>query len=122
MSGPGSGLARARERFLGGAVQGDAGSPADGVPSARCPGVRPEIVDSWERSRRAGVDASRFAVPYMTDLDFGGSLVSSARPVLDHLEEQLSGTAVGVVLTDPHGRLLDRRVGEGELRLSLIHI
>lgn len=124
MSGRGSGLARARERFLDGGFdttsdQPDGPGPVEDAATSRCPGVRPEIADSWERSRRAGVDASRFAVPYAADLDFGGSLASCARPVLDHLEEQLSGTAVGVVLTDREGRLLDRRVGEGELRRRL---
>ncbi|MDT7743242.1 MAG: sigma-54 dependent transcriptional regulator, acetoin dehydrogenase operon transcriptional [Actinomycetota bacterium] len=100
-------LDRARERFLG-----------DGTVDARGV-VRPEIVQSWERSRRAGVDADHLALPYDPDLDFEGSLVHCARPVLDDLTERLSGMAVAVVLSDADGNVLDRRVGEGELRRRL---
>jgi sigma-54 dependent transcriptional regulator, acetoin dehydrogenase operon transcriptional activator AcoR len=100
-------LDRARERFLG-----------DGTVDARGV-VRPEIVQSWERSRRAGVDADHLALPYDPDLDFEGSLVHCARPVLDDLTERLSGMAVAVVLSDAEGNVLDRRVGEGELRRRL---
>lgn len=102
-----SALGRAREHFVGeGAV-----SPRDVV--------RPEIVDSWERSRRAGVDATHLALPYEPDLDFDGSLANCARPVLDDLAERLSGMSVAVVLTDADGRVLERRVGEGELQRRL---
>lgn len=106
----GTELDRARERFLG----DDRFHPSavDGV-------VRREIAASWERSRRAGVDATRLEVPYTTEVDVDGRLASCARPVLDQLEQQLSGSAVAVVLTDADGRLLDRRVGEGELRRRL---
>jgi transcriptional regulator of acetoin/glycerol metabolism len=101
------GLDRARERFLG-----------DGTVDERGV-VRPEIVKSWERSRRAGVDADHLALPYDPDLDFEGSLIHCARPVLDDLTERLSGMAVAVVLSDAEGNVLDRRVGEGELRRRL---
>jgi len=107
VTGSGTALARAREHFLGDGALG------------REDVVRPEIVDSWERSRRAGVDACRLTVPFEADLDVGSSLMACAAPVLDHLEEQLSGSAVSVVLTDADGRLLDRRVGVGELRHRL---
>jgi sigma-54 dependent transcriptional regulator, acetoin dehydrogenase operon transcriptional activator AcoR len=106
----GPGLDRARELFLG-----------DGTVDARGV-VRPEIVQSWERSRRAGVDADHLALPYDPDLDFEGSLVHCARPVLDDLTERLSGMAVAVVLSDADGNVLDRRVGEGELRRRLDEI
>jgi sigma-54 dependent transcriptional regulator, acetoin dehydrogenase operon transcriptional activator AcoR len=101
------GLDRARERFLG-----------DGTVDERGV-VRPEIVQSWERSRRAGVDADHLTLPYDPDLDFEGSLIHCARPVLDDLTERLSGMAVAVVLSDAEGNVLDRRVGEGELRRRL---
>lgn len=100
-------LTRARERFLEGGT-----TDPDAV-------VRAEIAASWERSRAAGLDASRFEVPFVGDLDFDGSLVHCARPVLDDLAEKLSGMAVAVVLTDAEGHLLDRRVGEDELRRRL---
>ena len=102
-----SALGRAREWFV------DRGSvSASGI-------VRPEIVDSWERSRRAGVDATQLDLPYEPDLDFDGSLSNCARPVLDDLAERLSGMSVAVVLTDADGRVLERRVGEGELQRRL---
>lgn len=101
------GLDRARERFLG-----------DGTVDERGV-VRPEIVQSWERSRLAGVDADHLALPFDPDLDFEGSLVHCASPVLDDLTERLSGMAVAVVLSDAEGNVLDRRVGEGELRRRL---
>lgn len=102
-----SALGRAREYFV------DRGSvSASGI-------VRPEIVDSWERSRNAGVDATQLDLPYEPDLDFDGSLSNCARPVLDDLAERLSGMSVAVVLTDADGRVLERRVGEGELQRRL---
>ena len=102
-----AGLDRARERYLG-----------DRTLDRRTL-VRPEIVQSWERSLRAGVDADTLTLPYDPDLDFDGSLVHCARPVLDDLSERLSGMAVAVVLSDAEGNVLDRRVGEGELRNRL---
>src|SRR3978361_764367 len=75
------GLERARERVLG-----------DGTVDERGV-VRPEIVQSWERSRRAGVDADHLALPYDPDLDFEGSLIHCARPVLDDLTERRSALA-----------------------------
>ncbi|MDL5155203.1 sigma-54-dependent Fis family transcriptional regulator [Actinomycetospora termitidis] len=98
-------LDRARERFLGG--------------SGLDTGLRPEIMQSWERSLRAGVDADELSLPYDPDLDFDGSLVHFARPVLDDLAERLSGMSVAVVLSDADGNVLDRRVGEGELQRRL---
>ena len=103
----GTALARARERFLD-----------DGVLD-HTDRVRPEILDSWQRSRSAGVDASRLQLPFDSDLERSGRLVACAGPVLDQLEDELSGSAVGVVLTDPVGRVLDRRVGEDELQRRL---
>ena len=102
-----AGLDRARERYLG-----------DRTLDRRTL-VRPEIVQSWERSLRAGVDADTLTLPYDPDLDFDGSLVHCARPVLDDLSERLSGMSVAVVLSDADGNVLDRRVGEGELRNRL---
>ncbi|TPQ22893.1 sigma-54-dependent Fis family transcriptional regulator [Streptomyces sporangiiformans] len=99
---------RARERFL----SGDS-------PDAS---VRTQILASWRRSLTAGVPAERFDIPYEPDLDFDGSLATCAEPVLERLQEQLSGMAVSVVLTDAHGRLLDRRVGESDLRCKLDQI
>ncbi|HEX6359611.1 sigma-54-dependent Fis family transcriptional regulator [Actinophytocola sp.] len=97
----------ARERFLA------AGAARTDVA------VRKQILASWQRSQVAGIDADQFDIPYEPDLDFGGRLVTCAQPVLDRLQEQLSGLAVSVVLTDADSRLLDRRVGEPDLRHQL---
>jgi len=99
---------RARELFL----QGDSPDAA----------VRTQILASWRRSVTAGVPADRFDIPYQPDVDLDGSLADCAQPVLDRLQEQLSGMAVSVVLTDADGRLLDRRVGESHLRDKLDQI
>jgi len=99
---------RARELFL----QGDSPDSA----------VRTQILASWRRSVTAGVPADRFDIPYQPDVDLEGSLADCAQPALDRLQDQLSGMAVSVVLTDADGRLLDRRVGESHLRDKLDQI
>jgi len=99
---------RARERFL----QGDSPDSA----------VRTQILASWRRSVTAGVPADRFDIPYQPDVDVDGSLAACAQSALDRLQDQLSGMAVSVVLTDARGRLLDRRVGERHLRDKLDQI
>jgi len=85
------------------------------VGSVEAGAVRQPILASWQRSRVAGVDASRFEVPYQPELDFSGRLVHCAQPVLDRLQRELSDLAVSVILTDARARVLDRRVAEGRL-------
>ncbi len=76
-------LAEARRRFI-----------ADGVLLAPCPALRPEIAESWDRCRSAGVDpdATVLAVP-LSDEDrrqvmavYGG-LVEAARPLMGIIDD-----------------------------------
>jgi sigma-54 dependent transcriptional regulator, acetoin dehydrogenase operon transcriptional activator AcoR len=46
-------------------------------------------------------------------------LMHAAKPVLDRLEETFSGVAMGLLLTDAQGRVLDRRVEGGSLTRHL---
>jgi transcriptional regulator of acetoin/glycerol metabolism len=103
-------VARARESFL--------------ASDDKAPKVRQEILASWKRSRFWGVAPDDLEMPYRPDLDFDSRLVRAARPVLDRLERQLTGTDTSVILTDARGLVLDRRVeGTGlQRRLDAISL
>jgi sigma-54 dependent transcriptional regulator, acetoin dehydrogenase operon transcriptional activator AcoR len=92
-------LREARDRFL------------SGEPGTY-PGLRGEILESWQRSAISGVRPEQFEVPYQPDLDTDGVLQRAARPVLDHLAEDLSETGVGVLLTNEQAEVLDRRAAD----------
>ncbi len=80
-------------------------------------GVRGAISESWLRSAAAGLDPLRLDVPYGSDTDDDGErLQRAAKPVLDHLAEDLDGSRVGVLLTDATGRVLYRKVRDRQLR------
>jgi sigma-54 dependent transcriptional regulator, acetoin dehydrogenase operon transcriptional activator AcoR len=83
------------------------------------PKVREEILASWKRSAFWGVAPDDLDMPYRPDLDFGSRLVLAARPVLDRLERQLTGTDTSVILTDSRGLVLDRRVDDSGLERRL---
>lgn len=102
-------VARARERFL---ASGDAPQ----MP------LRAGIMESWRRSLYSGVDCDRLDPPYAVDLDTGGRLMCAARPVLDRLEETLAEAAMGLLLADAQGRVLDRRVSDRRLTRQLDEI
>lgn len=99
-------LALARERFL----TSDLGSSD---------GVRKNIVASWSRSRTWKVKADHINLAYVKDPNLETPLATGAAPVLRRLQEQLSGTAVSVILTDADGVVLDRRTGDSGLELRL---
>ncbi|MFL6052763.1 MAG: sigma-54-dependent Fis family transcriptional regulator, partial [Actinoallomurus sp.] len=99
-------VAWARERFL----------QAGDVPPGR---LRPEIAESWRRSRLYAVDSAGLDLPYTDDLDTDGPLIRAAQPVLDRLAEMLSELAVSIVVTDAGGRVLHRRVVDRTLAGSL---
>jgi transcriptional regulator of acetoin/glycerol metabolism len=98
-------VARARESFL--------------ASDDKAPKVRQEILASWKRSRFWGVAPDELEMPYRPDLDFDSRLVRAARPVLDRLERQLTGTDTSVILTDARGLVLDRRVEDTGLQRRL---
>jgi transcriptional regulator of acetoin/glycerol metabolism len=99
-------VARAREHFL----------KAGDVPQLS---LRAGIVESWRRSRLSGVGCDDLDPPYFDDLDTDSRLIHAAKPVLDRLEETFSGVAMGLLLTDAQGRVLDRRVEDGSLTRHL---
>jgi transcriptional regulator of acetoin/glycerol metabolism len=74
--------------------------------------LRDEIVASWERCARAGLQPERFEVPYHGDVDDRGRLCCAAGPVLDQVAGDLDGTGVGLLLTDQRATVLARRTAD----------
>lgn len=72
--------------------------------------VRPAIVTSWERSRRAGVRPETLAAPYR-DLADPPELLVAAREPIDWLTEHLDDPHASLLLTLPDGRIVERRSG-----------
>ncbi|MEU4227790.1 ATP-binding protein [Nonomuraea sp. NPDC026600] len=94
-------LAVARERFFAGERVGS--------------GVRKRVLASWQRCQCLGVAADNVPIVYHQDQDLDSELVHIATPVLDHLECQVSGIKVTVILCDEQATILQRRVGEPAL-------
>ncbi|MFI8191640.1 SpoIIE family protein phosphatase [Streptomyces sp. NPDC085946] len=83
------------------------GSPhGDRTPDA--PGVRPEILASWQRSQSLGIDRERVALPIERDLDPDSRLSRAAAPVLARLYERFSGVPVTLTLADSRANIVDR--------------
>lgn len=59
--------------------------------------VRAEIGASWHRSVRSGLRPDQLKSVFDAEIDADALLVRAARPVLDELAEDLSGSRVGVV-------------------------
>ncbi|HEY2203674.1 MAG TPA: helix-turn-helix domain-containing protein [Pseudonocardia sp.] len=105
------GLLAARERFL-----------CSGDP-ATAEGVRPEVLASWRRSWRGGVDPGGsdpppFQPPSVTD----GRLLTAAEAVLGAGYAQLGSSSTSLFLSDHEGRLLRRWADGGALNRSLDRI
>src|SRR5712691_6164004 len=103
----GTGLARARQRFL-------AAQPLE-------PGqVRDTILASWQRSRRWNVAAGHVDPCYVRDPDPDTPLTRSALPVLQSLlAEGLEGQPVSVILTDARSVVLCRLTADHDLERHL---
>jgi len=103
----GTGLARARQRFL-------AAQPLE-------PGqVRDTILASWQRSRRWNVAAGHIDPCYVRDPGPGTPLTRSALPVLQSLlGEGLEGQPASVILTDARGVVLWRLTADHDLERHL---
>ncbi|MCU1353511.1 MAG: Fis family transcriptional regulator, partial [Acidimicrobiales bacterium] len=99
-------IARARERFL---ESGDLGADS----------VRDPILASWRRSQFWDVSVDLRELPYQPDIDTDSRLVHAAQPVLDRLQAVLTDMPFGVILTDAHSRVLDRRTGDPSLNREL---
>jgi sigma-54 dependent transcriptional regulator, acetoin dehydrogenase operon transcriptional activator AcoR len=74
--------------------------------------VRGEIGASWDRSVRSGLRPDRFEAKFDSDFNPGAAVIHAARPVLDEVAADLSGSGVGVVLTDERGHVVDRWVAD----------
>lgn len=72
-------IARARLKFLQ-----NAELPAAVVPEG--------ILNSWQRSKYLGIGTDEVVVPYQPDYDRESRLVRAATPVLDRLEQALTGS------------------------------
>lgn len=76
-----------------------------GVPVA----VRKDIIGSWRRSAGAGLRPETLDVPYQGDVDERGRLAWAAGPVIKRVGEDLSGSEIGLLLTDEHGLVINRQ-------------
>ncbi|MET3807271.1 transcriptional regulator of acetoin/glycerol metabolism [Nakamurella sp. UYEF19] len=99
-------LAVARENFL-------TAGPVDELS------VRAPILTSWQRSRAFRVLADRPDLRYVKDPNPHSPLMLSSEPILRQLHEQLTDSAVSIVLTDANGLVLDRRSSRGQLSRHL---
>lgn len=86
-----------------------------GATRPATPDPRPEIVASWARSSRWGVEEGRLDPRSAPGADPAGRVASVAGPVLDRLATTLADTRAAVVLTDAHAGVLDRRAGTFDL-------
>lgn len=73
--------------------------------------VRPAIVTSWERSRRAGVRPEVLDAPYRDLAEPPEPLLPAAREPVDWLTENLDDENASLLLTMPDARILERRSG-----------
>lgn len=90
------------------------------VSSEDKPALRSEIADSWRRSRLFGVTPQlRPSAISIAEVDARSRLLTAARPVLDHLTEQLDGTRFCVLLADRDCRLAYRWFGDREIRRQI---
>ncbi|WP_228387785.1 MULTISPECIES: sigma-54-dependent Fis family transcriptional regulator [unclassified Nocardioides] len=81
--------------------------------------VRPSIRISWQRSRASHVDADRPQPAYVDQGDPESVLLRAARPVLATLSSELADEPACLILTDPHGVVLDRSGGAPALLSAL---
>lgn len=89
---------QAREQFL------SQGEVAENLQVA----VRPEILRSWQRSKRSGARFDLPALPYTLDEAPDTPLTIATDPVISRLAEQLSDMCAGVLLSDRSSRIVRR--------------
>ncbi|WP_370268119.1 SpoIIE family protein phosphatase [Streptomyces sp. V4I8] len=101
----GTGPARFRELFL----QGEAVEA----------GVRPSILNSWQRSRALGLSPDQSDLPFREDFEPDGRILDAAVPVLDRLRSRFDGSEMNISVADAGGTVLLRRFGKASLARSL---
>lgn len=102
-------LATAREQFLS-------------TETVNADAVRETILASWWRSRTWNVAADHIELPYVKDPNLDTPLTQCARPIIRRLQDQLTDSAVSVILTDATGVVLDRRTDDNPLERFLDRI
>jgi transcriptional regulator of acetoin/glycerol metabolism len=83
------------------------------------PRVRPEIARSWHRSRQCGVRPDGDPTAGSAEYDPDAPLIRAAAPVLGRLADEMADADMTVILTDPHGLVLERRAGSSSLLRGL---
>ncbi|MFI7500784.1 SpoIIE family protein phosphatase [Streptomyces sp. NPDC049687] len=82
-------------------------------------GVRPSILDSWQRCRTQGLSPDGSDLPFREDFEPDGPIVRAAVPVLDRLQCLFSGSEINISVADASGTVLLRRFGEKSLARRL---
>jgi transcriptional regulator of acetoin/glycerol metabolism len=74
--------------------------------------LRPEIASSWRRSMLSGLNPAT-SVENLTvaSVDRMSRLIVAATPILDHIEDELTGTNFTILLADRDQFIVDRRFG-----------
>ena len=84
------------------------------------PVVREEIASAWRRAEMCGLHpGSTVGETDLVTVDADSGVMIAARPVLDDVERQLTGTRFSVLLADRDSRIVDRRFGDVKLARSL---
>lgn len=83
-------------------------------------GLRPGIALSWRRAELCGLDPGSVPrEPELAAVDRHSRLMAAARPVLDELKVQLTGTRFSLLLADRDSRIVARRCGRRDVARSL---
>ncbi|UUU20293.1 SpoIIE family protein phosphatase [Streptomyces sp. DSM 40750] len=101
----GTGPTLFRERFL-------QGEPLE-------TGVRPSILNSWQRCRSLRLSPDQSDLPFRDDFDPDGRITRAAVPVLDRLQSRFAGSAINISVADANGTVLLRRFGQASLARGL---
>ena len=100
------GVRRARERFL-----------STGWLDKDTP--RPDVLDSWRRSRALGVHPDRFDLPFVREPNSDSQLIGAAAPVMQRIANDLTAQAVSVILTSADGVVLQRVASDATIMNAL---
>ena len=84
--------------------------------------VRPEILQSWRRSRAFGAQPNLGTLVYHEDNGATGRLFAAAEPVLRSLAESLAGLHAGVLLADKEANIVQRWVADASILPDLDRI
>lgn len=74
---------------------------------------------SWLRSKQANVDMDRPGAAYVDEIPVDTVLTRAARPILAEMAAEIESEPVSLILTDAHGTVLKRYVGDGTLTAAL---